>query len=131
MLLRLIDVDWNRYQWDNAPGDTRNCITTLNNLSTLQIIYLVPYHDVVPICNMGFSPEVFEEQARYQNACKEKMRKKSEDRWNEVRDMAIEHLKTCSGSGPKVLRTVSLDHDALSGMHFHSGARIEEIQVWE
>jgi len=114
--------------WDNVPGDTRNCITTLQNLSILQIIYLVPYHDVLPIC-MGFIPDIFEEQARYQKAYREKMVKKSEDRWNEMKEMAIDHLKTCSGSSPKMLRTVVLDHDRMSGMHFHSGARIEEIQI--
>ena len=57
------------------------------------------------------------------------MEKKSEDQWNEMKELAIEHLKSCSGPGPKVLRTVVLDHDRMSGMHFHSVARMEEIQV--
>jgi len=114
--------------WDNGPGDTRNCITTLKNLSTLQIIYLIPYHEV-SICNMASSPEAAEEQVRCQNAHREKLKKKSEEQWNEMKEMAIEHLKTCSGSGSKVLRTVVLDHDTMSGMHFNSGARIEEIQI--
>ena len=57
------------------------------------------------------------------------MEKNSEDRWNEMKQMAIEHLESCSGSGPKVLRTIMLDHDGTSGMHFDSAARTEETQV--
>lgn len=126
---RPIDADSSLYQWDNVPGDTRNCITSLKKLSTLQIIYLIPHHDIVPVCNLGFSLEFFQEQARYRSAYREKMEKRSEDRWNEMKQMAIEHLRSCSSSGPKVLRTVILDHDRMSGMHFHSIARMEEIQV--
>ena len=126
---RTIDIDWSCCQWDNVPGDTQNCITSLKKLSTLQIIYLVPQHDVVPVCNLGFSLEYFREQARYRSAYREKMEKRSEDRWNEMKQLAIEHLKSCSGSGPKLLRTVILDHDRMSGMHFNSVARVEEIHV--
>ena len=79
---------------------------------------------------MGFGVELFQEQARDGAAYREKMGKESEDRWNEMKEMAIEHLKNCSGPGPKVLRTVVLDHDRMSGMHFHSMARTEEVQVW-
>lgn len=61
----------------------------------------------------------------------EKVGKESEARWNEMKEMAIEHLKSCSGTGPKVLRTVVLDHDRMSGTHFDSVARTEEIQVWK
>lgn len=57
------------------------------------------------------------------------MEKKSEDQWNEMKELAIKHLRSCSGSGPKVLRTVVLDHDRMSGMHFDSVARMEEIRV--
>ena len=126
---RWIDADRGIYQWDNVPGDTRDCITALPNLSTLQIIYLVPYHDVLPLCNLGL--EAFLEQVECQSTYRERMGKKSEDRWNELKEMAIEHLKSCSGSGPKVLRTVVLDHDRMSGMHFNSVPRVEEIEVWK
>jgi len=115
--------------WDNVPGDTQNCITSLKKLSTLQIIYLVPHHDIVPVCNLGFSLEFFQEQARYRSAYREKMEKRSDDRWNEMKQMATEHLRSCSGSGPKVLRTIVLDHDRMSGMHFNSVARMEEVRV--
>ena len=57
------------------------------------------------------------------------MGKKYEDRWNEMKGMAIEHLKSCSGSDPKVLRTVVLDHDRISGAHFHFVAGMEEVEV--
>jgi hypothetical protein len=117
------------HQWDNVQGDTRNCITSLKKLSTLQIIYLVPYHDIAPVCDLGFGPEFFQEQARYRSAYREKMAKRSEDRWNEMKRLAIDHLRSCSGSGPKTLRTVILNHDRMSGMHFHSVARMEEIKV--
>jgi len=73
--------------WDNIPADTRNCIATLKGLSTLQIIYLVPYFDSVTFCSPGFAPEIFEAQARYQNAYREKMKKQSEDRWEEMKDI--------------------------------------------
>ena len=126
---RPIDTDRSRDQWDNVPGDTRNCITSLKKLSTLQIIYLVPQHDIVPVCNLGFSLRFFHEQARYQLACREKMEKKSEGRWNEMKQLAIEHLRNCSGPGPKTLKTIILDQDRVSGMHFHSVAKTEEIQV--
>ena len=59
------------------------------------------------------------------------MKKESDDRWNEMKEMGIEHLRSCSGPGPKVLRTVVLDHDRMSGMHLNSVARMEEIQVWK
>jgi len=115
--------------WDNIPGDTRNCITSLKNLSTLQIIYLMPHYDIGPFCGLGFSLELFREQARWQIAHKEKMEKVYKDQWNEMKQLAVEHLRSCSGSAPKVLRTVVLDHDRMSGMHFHSVAETEEIQV--
>jgi hypothetical protein len=120
--LRPIGTDWGRCQWDDVPGDTQNCITSLKKLSTLQIIYLVPHHDTFPVCNFGFSLEDFQEQFRYQ-------RERSEVRWNEMKQLSIEHLRSCSGPGPKVLRTIILDHDRMSGMHFHSVARMEEIRV--
>lgn len=115
--------------WDNVPGDTENCITSLKKLSTLQIIYLVPHHDMVPFCNLGLTLECFREQARYQKAFREKMEKKSEDQWNEMKQLAAEHLRSCSSSGPKLLRTIVLDHDRMSGMHFHSVANMEELEV--
>lgn len=101
----------------------------MKKLSALQLVYLVPHHDIVPICNLGFGLELFQEHARYRTAYREKMEKKSEDQWNEMKELAIKHLRSCSGSGPKVLRTVVLDHDRMSGMHFDSVARMEEIRV--
>jgi len=75
--------------------------------------------------------ELSQEQVRDGGAYREKVEKQSEDRWNEMKEMAVEHLKSCSGPSPKVLRTVVLDHDRMSGMHFHSTARTEDIQVWK
>ena len=46
-----------------------------------------------------------------------------------MKGMAIEHLKNCSGSDPKVLRTIVLDHDRMSGTHFHFVAGMEEVEV--
>ena len=85
---------------------------------------------MAPAYDLGFGLEHLQEQVRDGTTYKEKMEKETEDRWNEMKEMAIEHLKSCSGPGPKVLRTVVLDHDRMSGLHFHSTARTEEIQVW-
>ena len=84
---------------------------------------------MVPFCNLGLTLECFREQARYQKAFREKMEKKSEDQWNEMKQLAAEHLRSCSSSGPKLLRTIVLDHDRMSGMHFHSVANMEELEV--
>lgn len=126
---RPIDADWARRQWDNVSGDTQNRIASLKKPSTLQIIYLVPHHDTVPVCNLRFGLEFFQEQARYRSAYRETMEKRSENRWSEMKQLAIEHLRSCFSSDPKVLRTIVLDHDRTSGMHFHSVARMEETYV--
>jgi len=85
---------------------------------------------MAPVYDLRLGLEHIQEQVRDGSAYKEKMEKETEDRWSEMKEMAIEHLKSCSGPGPKVLRTVVLDHDRMSGMHFRSTARTEEIQVW-
>ena len=53
------------------------------------------------------------------------------DQLNEMKGIVIKYLKTRSGSGPKVLRTVMLDHDRVPGTHFHFVAGTEETKVWK
>ena len=87
-----------------VPSSARNCIVALQNLSTLQIVYHMPYEAVSP-----------------------------EEDWSDKipKETGIEHLKTCSGTGPKVLRTVVLDRRGISETSFRLQTRIEEIQVWK
>ena len=56
---------------------------------------------------------------------------KHADQWNEMKGIVIEHLKTCSGSGPKLLRTVVLDRDRVPRTHFYFIAGTEGIEVWK
>lgn len=85
----------------------------------------MPYYETAPVCSLGFNPGHSQEHALRRS----ERREKYGDRWNEMKQMAIEHLRSCSGSGPKVLRTVVLDHDKVSGTHFHFVAGTEEIRV--
>ena len=92
-------------------ANARNCITALQNLSTLQIIYLVPNHQLAsPYSERQFTEGDYHSQYQAQLAYKERMDKQSEDQWRELKEAAIEHLKSCSGLGPKVFRTVVVDH---------------------
>jgi hypothetical protein len=81
------------------------------NSPTFQIIYLVQYHDAVPIHNMGTSLEVFREYSRHITAYREEMEKNSEDQWNETKQMAIKYLKHCS----------AFDHNKTLGTRFYRG----------
>lgn len=111
------------------PEDTRNCLAALPNLSTLQIIYLVPYREAGPICDLELELEVFQVQAQHRSSYGEVMEKKIEGRWNEMKVIALDHLKSCSGPGPKVLRTAVVNHNRASEIHSPPVARMEEIQV--
>lgn len=42
----------------------------------------------------------------------------SEDAWEEVKNVAREHLKNCDSSGPKILRTVVLTHSGRNGVEY-------------
>ena len=59
------------------------------NLPTFQSIYLVPYHDAVPIHNMGTGLEVFRGYSRPRTVYREETEKNSEDQWDEMKQMAI------------------------------------------
>ena len=84
---------------------------------------------MAPVRNLGFGLDISREQARCRSAYT-KMGKRT-DQWNEMKGIVIKRLKTCSGSGPKVLRTVVLGHDRVPGAHFHVVAGTEEIKVWK
>ena len=111
-------------------ANARNCVTALQNLSILQIIYLVPHHLLFSNCNKRdwINAECYGEY-RSQEAYRERMDKKSEDQWREMKETAIEHLKSCSGLSPKVFRTVVVDHDGRFSDCCRFRGRMEEVQV--
>ena len=83
----------------------------------------MPYYDGVPVCNLGLEQGALQEQAWSQKVHGERY----VDRWSKVKEMAIQQIKSRSGSGPTVLKTVMLDHCRMPETYFHPAMGMEDI----
>jgi hypothetical protein len=77
------------------------------NFPTFQIIYLVPYHDAVPIHNMGTGPEVFQGQARHRIVNREKAEEDVPEIENQAGSERTEVDR--SGAGAFAIEIIKMD----------------------